>query len=208
MGTKLKKVFKDSLVWWLIIAVEFWFLMIWEPGSGGRKSIHEYYVYEAYRASPRTVAWLDYADDLDYWFIEKDNAACSFSDAGGFLRKPDVYVYTVDLDDGEWKSMFEWCLPHEVGHYIDSELGDISGTEEFQEAVELSIIMWENLPPGVEVKWFHTAEGMARFAGVNGNPLPEGAWGGYKELYANLHDVDHIEEIPPPLRSYFEEFLP
>lgn len=205
MGKKKKSSNWFNLIFVAVLLIEAYMIFFWEP-VGDKTRIHELYVYDALRSSPRLHPWMEFADDLDYWLVEREHAACSFR-SGLYGRTPDILIHTQDITQEEWKGRLDWCLPHEVGHYIDDELGGVSQTEEFQQAAELSIIMWENLPEG-EYHWRFTADMVSSFPGVNGNPRDENGWGGYRELYAELHMTDYLIQMPPPLRPYFDEFIP
>ncbi|MCK5548581.1 MAG: hypothetical protein KAI64_06175, partial [Thermoplasmata archaeon] len=189
--------------------------LVYEPSSSGRVKIHDLYVYDALRVKPRLHPWLEYAEDIDYWYKEKkgngdSGASCSFHYPGpdlmGVLRTPDIYVYTEEKSLDEWEPLLQWCVHHEVGHYVDNQLS-ISSSEEFQEAVKLAMLMLADLPDE-EYRWRFSAQVISEFPGVFGNPPYDGGWGGYRELYAYLHDIDYLIEMPPPLRNYFDEFIP
>jgi len=211
---KKKKIDWFNIFIILILAVEGWFIFVYERGMPERTKIHDLFVYDALRAKPRLHPWMEYADDIDYWYKEElragdKTAGCSFSDSRliKFTRTPDIYVYTRDRGLEDWKLTLNWCVHHEIGHYIDSIL-DVSGSEEFQDAVDLTILMLENLPEDREYRWRYIAEGLPLFPGLFGNPLLNEYWGDYGELYAELHDIDYLIEMPPPLRKYFDEFIP
>lgn len=198
----------------LMLVVEGWFIFGYERGMTERTKIHDLFVYDALRSKTRLHPWMEYADDIDYYYKEElsagnKTAGCSFSYSAiiRFTRTPDVYVYTKNKSLEDWQSTLEWCVHHEVGHYVDSDR-NVSTSDEFREAVDLTVLMLENLEDGRHYRWRYTADLIASFPGLFGNPLMNEYWGGYGEVYAELHTVDYLIEMPPPLRTYFEEFIP
>lgn len=150
----------------------------------------------------RLRAWHKYALDLDY-FVDGDrpDSLCSYD--GGplpLLNRDNVLVHGIEN--------IEICIAHEVGHHIDRKLGRVSESDGFRRAVALTIILVADLPEGT-YHWRWKGEMVANYPGINGNPMigDDKDWGGYHELYADLHEVDYLIQIPPPLQVYFEDFF-
>jgi hypothetical protein len=74
------------------------------------------------------------------------------------------------------------CM-HELGHMVDDVLGGISYTKEFQDTVDE---YHANNPCDYPYSDGTTKCMVANWDGLYGNPLREGDWGGYSELYASL----------------------
>jgi len=92
--------------------------------------------------------------------------------------------------DERWSALVvgKDCMAHEVGHWIDRQNGYPSGTEEFQEAIDLAARMdWQ----------------IARFSCITGKPCEDGEWGGYGEIYADLFERESIGDIPAILWDWY-----
>ena len=216
----MKKISWGDVIFWFWVSVALYIIFLWEPYNfQNRTRVCDLCVYRSLETKPKLPAYLAYADDIDYWFIGDETrrlgdaqASCSFSGAiadgpFGIFRTPDILIF-IDEDEPEsWQGLFDWCVFHEIGHYIDQKL-HVSSSDEFHQAVELSILMWQNLPSDKTYVWQWVGEKIATFPGINGNPLAYDVWGGWVELYADLHDVNYLSEMPPPLRKYFDEFIP
>lgn len=179
-----------------------------------RELIMPKYVYEALPG--RFYPWLVYASEISFYFVDddmrKDDRDLCFYDHGSPLGTADVYIYADEARPFDYFAMPQLCVHHEVGHYIDDARGRISDTDEFRRAAQLSIELWENLPEGA-YHWRYIGDRLAHFPGINGNPpVPcedcSSEWGGWRELYAELHEVDYLIQIPPPLQKYFRDFIP
>lgn len=200
----------EWLFWLAWIGLWAWFALFFEyTAFRGRVPISDIYVSQV--MNDRLHPWLEYAEEIDYWFTEFPRskhsfASCSYSRGLG-PRTPDIFVYTGKLELWEWKSRTYYCLKHEIGHHIDYRRGRISQTERFRRLVARSIVMWVPTPPNAGHQWYWTGKRIAEYPGINGNPLDENGWGGWEELYATLHEVNYLVEIPPPLQEYFTEFL-
>jgi len=164
----------------------------------------------------------EYVDELDFYFLDRkklllgnrfEEFVCFINDTRYNSRKsPNIYVYKEPNMSEQEALDYSACLAHEVGHAIDKANGYVSKTEEFQKAVELSIEMLENDRSGPCSWCFVTEQVIAPFSGINGNPLSAistDEWGGYAELYAQLFEYGFsLDEIPPPLRIFYQDYLP
>lgn len=165
----------------------------------------------------------EYVDELGFYFLERKNpiswkineeTICFFEYSPRFIfwKSSDIYVIREPRMSEQEMLFYYSCLAHEIGHAIDSISGRISETEEFQKAVELSIEMCEDDPREFYDGCFITEYLITEFPGVNGNPLSvlsKSEWGGYKELYAELFAYGlPLDMIPPPLRIFYQDYLP
>ena len=186
-----------------------WFILCYEPHMFSREKIYDSYVAQTIRG--RLPAWMEYAEDVDFYFIQDEEesvcTACAYNNVSLFLRDPDIYIYTDGLCSNELLGRLEYCVYHEVGHSIDYKNGEISGTDHFRRAVDKTVEMWQDLPEGA-YHWRSRGEMVANFPGILGNPSTESGWGGYHELYAVLHETNYLIQIPPPLQTYFKDFIP
>ena len=197
------------------------FLLIVEPHQFSREPLAKNQV-ESFLSKNYLPAFYEQADELDFYFLDRTNllsqivgkeAICFISGSRFFFwHSSDVYVirepYVSDQETPNYRS----CLGHEIGHAIDNANGQISKTQEFREAVELSIEMLEDDRIKSRGWGFITEQIIAVFPGINGNPLKQysgGEWGGYEELYADLFDYGlSLELLPPPLRPFYQDYLP
>jgi hypothetical protein len=190
---------KEQILFILLCPVAIYVWCFWDPPPLTRKAtrIDSAVVDRALPQRFRT--WYEYALDLDYYEdARRLDSSCGYKNSWGPLfGKDDIYVHGIENID---------CLAHEVGHHID-DLWGVSKSDEFRHAVETSIALWENLPEGA-YHWRWRGETVAEFPGINGNPLTSTEWGGYGELYAYLHEIDYLIQMPPPLQKYFEDFIP
>lgn len=213
---KLKPVF-GILYWTLIIYI----LLIGEPLQFWREPLTEDQVKNAL---PKGYLPLFYeqADELDFYFIDRETpiswildeqTACFFQyNKYTFWKSSDIYVIKEQHVSEQESLDYCSCLAHEIGHAIDLSNGDISKTKEFQEAVELSIEMLEDDSIGFCSWCYVTEQLIAGFPGINGNSLEsssKGEWGGYSELYADLFAYGFsLDILPPPLRIFYQDYLP
>ena len=182
-----------------------------EPEMSNREKISPSYVGQAVNGRRRLAPWMEYLDDTTFYFVEgeeEDPRACTYITKNNrFGRNASIYIWTDGLEEREYYGRARFCVIHEVGHHIDYSRGRISRTDEFRRAVAQSTILVYDLPEGA-YHWRAWGEFVAHFPGVNGNPLHDTGWGGYGELYASLHEVDYLIQIPPPLQTYFKDFIP
>jgi len=207
------KILREYLPDFLFALLSLW-LMTFDPGVlFSRIPVADDLVQHA--TPLRRIEWLRYAEqvrvyEVDHWMgATDDRAYCFYSStpmALRFLRHPNVYVYTKNVTSSEVPDRLDLCFAHEVGHHIDESLGWVSKTNRFHGEVIDSLILLNSLPPGRDYPWTSTAHWIAEYPGVNGNPLSVD-WGGYMELYADLHRFDFLIQIPPPLRHWFAAFL-
>ena len=145
--------------------------------------------YDAEREFMRP-EWLNdkfqaYYDEVEIFIndeVSEPNGACYVNRFG------EIYI-NWDLDE-RWRALRagKWCMAHEVGHWIDRQNGYPSGTEEFQEAIDLAARMdWQ----------------IARFSCITGKPCEDGEWGGYGEIYADLFERESIGDIPAILWDWY-----
>jgi hypothetical protein len=197
----------------LMIAVPFYFALLCflfsaRPGWLNRKvQIDQRYVIEGTQL--RLHPWLEYIDEIEFYFTEQhpsgDPIYCSYSPGFGPLQNSIIYVYTNNVELWDYEQKVKNCLHHEIGHHIDRR-NRISRTDDFKRAAALSVAMWAELPEGA-YHWRMYGKMVAEFPGLWGNPLDENEWGGWKELYAELHEVDYLIQIPPPLQRFFKDYL-
>lgn len=215
LGDRTLKLSGDRLAEIIVLGLSFFIMFVWEPGMlFDRVPAPEQYRREA--TPPRLNDWNLQAERVNVYFVDHwygMNPAtdrcfyAAYPTLLSLLRSPDIYVYIGGLSQSDYRDRLADCYAHEVGHYIDQRNGWISNTHEFQREVMDSLILLNSLPEGGEIHWRGTAHWIATFPGVNGNPLEGGTWGGYRELYAELHQVTYLIQIPPPLQHYFKDFL-
>lgn len=162
-------------------------------------------------APKRLDAWVDYVDELKFYLApssseKNESVFCNyFHYIFGPTSRARVEIY---LNRIHSRDMLVQCIAHEVGHHIDYILEEVSQTDLFQRAVTKSLEMLADLPEG-PYHWRMFGDMISRFPGVNGNPRTEiSNWGGYRELYARLHEVNYLIQIPPPLQVYYKDFIP
>lgn len=204
---------QEAVVWMVML----FFILAFDPGMlDKRTAVPERTMEQA--MPPRLDAWMRYAEDLDYYYVDAlswlvgrpSGAICNYKgyprSLKGF-RTEVVYVTISGLASNEFADRLQGCIAHEVGHHIDHSQGWLSKTNRFERHVMASLRLLNELPMVGEHRWRWTGYRIAEFPGINGNPL-DGGWGGYVELYASLHFTDYLIEIPPPLRQYFVAFVP
>jgi hypothetical protein len=199
---------RGALAWTLWYVFIFFICMIFQPSMfEKRQPVPDRYVDQG--TQQRLAPWLNHIEHIEFQFIDTDPnrpASCAYSNGHGPFRTDKVFVYTHDIRIDEWEWQAAWCVKHEIGHHIDRESGMISNSKQFQYLVNRSIIMFYEQPPNTG-HWWGTGRMIVEFPGVNGNPLNENGWGGYGELYAKLHEVDYLIQIPPPLQVYFKDYI-
>lgn len=212
---KLKPVFR--ILYWILMI----FLLTVEPYQYRREPLTKDQVDNALPKG-YLPAFYEHASELDYYYLDRetpffgkvDETTVCFLQYNifAFWQSSDVYVIKeVCVCEQESLSNLP-CLAHEIGHAIDYSNGNVSETKEFREAVDLSIEMLKD-DRSEYCSWCFVAEQItAEFPGINGNPLrrsSKGEWGGYKELYADLFAYGFsLDMIPPPLRIYYQDYLP
>ncbi len=93
---------------------------------------------------------------------------------------------------------FEYACLHETGHWIDDGLGRPSKSESFKLYID-TMIEWCNDESNEGLYNYHYWCWIKDFYGINGNPLHDGYWGGYGELYADIYEYWKLHTVAPPL---------
>lgn len=200
---------RGRIGWSLWYAFMFFMCAIFQPSMlEKRLPVPDRYVVQG--TGLRLTPWLNHIEHIEFQFIDtKLNrpASCAYSHGFGPLRTDKIFIYTHDIRLDEWEWTASWCVKHEIGHHIDRERGMISDSKRFQYLVNRSITMFYEQSPSDARHWWNTGKQIVEFPGVNGNPLNENGWGGYGELYARLHEVDWLIQVPPPLQEYFVDYI-
>ncbi len=213
---KYKPVFR--ILYWILMA----YLLFVEPYQYRREALTKDQL-KSVLPDGYLPAFYEQVEELDFYFLKREaifskkitqETVCLINvNKYAFWQTPDVYVIKEkDWSEQEALDIYR-CLAHEIGHAIDLSNGWISETEEFQEAVDLSIEMLEDDRSGF-CSWCSIAEYIvAAFPGINGNlsleDSPNHGWGGYSELYAELFAYGFsLDLLPPPLRIYYQDYLP
>lgn len=216
---KLKPVFR--ILYWIFMI---YILLIGEPLQFWREPLTEDQVINALPKG-YLPSFYEQVDELGFYFLDRKipvswiigkRTACflRYNYKFAFWKSSDVDVYVVKEPHMSGQETLDnySCLAHEIGHVIDFRNGNISRSKEFQEAVDLSIEMLEDDSIGFCSWCYITEQIIAEFSGINGNPLERifrGKWGGYSELYADLFAYGFtLDLIPPPLRIFYQDYLP
>ncbi len=210
---KRTRIIRGVLFWLIVIPFNIYVWFGDPPYSHLRESVDDQVLQEL-MPKGRLPRFYEYSREVKYYTLDpqkvpaplavgNDKTICWYDDE--FPKLPwdhqDIYLFPRALEV-EGNS----CLAHEIGHHIDYQNDLVSSVQEFQRAVDETIYLWYNTPPGNCI-WCLTGQLIGSFPGINGNDLIDG-WGGYSELYASLFELIALEQIPPPLRRFYQEYIP